>query len=100
MSRSAWAGRWPSTRPKASRPTVVTATRGERGRSGKAEPPTPEVVGDLREAELRAAAAELGVREVNLLGYPDKELDQADPDGSASAESSSHLRRREAARGV
>jgi LmbE family N-acetylglucosaminyl deacetylase len=58
---------------------VVTATRGERGRSGSNEPLAPEVVGRLRDAELRAAAAELGVREVNLLGYCDGELDQANP---------------------
>lgn len=57
---------------------VVTATRGERGRSGTSEPLTPEAVGRLREAELRAAARELGVREVCLLGYRDAELDQAD----------------------
>jgi LmbE family N-acetylglucosaminyl deacetylase len=58
---------------------VVTATKGERGRSGGAEPLTPEAVGRLREAELLAAAAELGVREVNFLGYGDGELDQANP---------------------
>ena len=44
---------------------LVTATRGERGRFGdNGEPPGPEVVGRTREAELRAAAKELGVREV------------------------------------
>ena len=61
---------------------VVTATRGERGRSGTDEPLTPEAVGRLREAELRAAAHELGVREVCLLGYRDGELDSADPAGA------------------
>ncbi len=59
---------------------LVTATRGEGGRFGEAvEKPPPEVVGRAREAELRAAAAELGVREVTILGYPDGALDQADP---------------------
>jgi LmbE family N-acetylglucosaminyl deacetylase len=58
---------------------VVTATKGERGRSGSKEPLTPEAIGRLREAELHAASAELGVREVNLLGYCDAELDQANP---------------------
>jgi len=58
---------------------VVTATKGERGRSGSKEPLAPEAVGRLREAELRAAADELGVREVSLLGYCDGELDQANP---------------------
>ena len=58
---------------------LVTATKGERGRTGSAEPLTPEAVGRLRQAELFAAARELGVREVSLLGYLDGELDQADP---------------------
>ena len=46
---------------------VVTATRGERGRFGDAPSPGPEVVGATREAELRDAARELGVREVTGL---------------------------------
>ena len=58
---------------------VVTATQGERGRSGRNEPLTPEMVGRLREAKLRAAASELGVREVSLLGYCDGDLDRANP---------------------
>src|SRR3569832_2530274 len=58
---------------------VVTATRGEKGRSGREQPVTPEAVGRIRSAELRAAAAELGVRELNFLGYCDSALDQADP---------------------
>ena len=58
---------------------VVTATRGERGRFGDAAtPPGPDVVGRTREAELTAAAAELGVREVTVLGYPDGGLDRVD----------------------
>jgi len=58
---------------------VVTATKGERGRSGSKEPLTLEAVGHLRAAELRAAATELGVREVSFLGYCDGELDRANP---------------------
>jgi LmbE family N-acetylglucosaminyl deacetylase len=59
---------------------LVTATRGERGWWGeKDEYAGPEAVGDTREQELRAAAEVLGLKEVNLLGYLDKELDQADP---------------------
>jgi LmbE family N-acetylglucosaminyl deacetylase len=58
---------------------VVTATRGERGRFGDGgERPAPEVVGAAREAELRAAATELGVREVVMLGFPDGALDSVD----------------------
>ena len=59
---------------------VVTATRGERGRFGDGgERPAPDVVGATREAELRAAATELGVREVVVLGFPDGALDSVDP---------------------
>jgi len=59
---------------------LVTATRGERGRFGDArERPAPDVVGKAREAELRAAAKELGLREVEILGYPDGALDAVDP---------------------
>ncbi len=58
---------------------VVTATRGERGRFGhEGERPTADVVGATREAELRAAAAELGVHEVTMLGYPDGGVDDVD----------------------
>src|SRR5436305_7492253 len=57
----------------------VTATKGERCRSGSKEPLTLEAVGHLRDAELRAAASVLGVCEVSLLGYCDGELDRANP---------------------
>ena len=59
---------------------VVTATRGERGRFDETgQSPGPEIVGRAREAELHAAAKELGVREVAFLNYHDAELDRADP---------------------
>jgi LmbE family N-acetylglucosaminyl deacetylase len=59
---------------------LVTATRGERGRFGDGgEQPGPSVVGATREAELHAAARELGVREVSILGFPDGGLDAVDP---------------------
>ena len=59
---------------------LLTATRGERGRFGDSgERPAPDVVGSVREAELRAAAKELGLRDVTLLGYPDGGLDAIDP---------------------
>jgi len=59
---------------------VVTATRGERGRFfDNTARPSDEEVGRVREQELRAAAAELGVHEVILLDYLDKDLDAADP---------------------
>lgn len=61
---------------------LLTATRGERGRffSNGHERPDDEVVGRTREAELRAAASELGVREVTVLGYPDGALDTVAPE--------------------
>lgn len=58
---------------------LLTATRGERGWQGAPEEdPGPEALGRLREAELRAAATVLGLREVQLLGYGDGELDAVD----------------------
>lgn len=58
---------------------VVTATRGQRGRfDDKGTSPGPDIVGRTREAELRAAAHELGVREVSVLDYLDGELDRVD----------------------
>ena len=44
----------------------------------RSTPARPALAG-IREAELRAAAGVLGVREVILLGYDDQELDRADP---------------------
>ncbi|MEO5742203.1 MAG: PIG-L deacetylase family protein [Vicinamibacterales bacterium] len=72
---------------------VVTATRGERGRfDDKGTSPGPTVVGQTREAELRAAARELGVCEVSLLDYLDGELDQVDVT-EASEKIAGHIRR-------
>jgi LmbE family N-acetylglucosaminyl deacetylase len=72
---------------------LVTATRGERGRFGDSgERPAPDVVGRTREAELMAAAKELGLREVELLGYPDGALDAVDP-AKAQEAIAGHLRR-------
>src|SRR6478735_5446176 len=63
---------------------LVTATRGEAGRfhghpQDDPRHPGPAALGELRERELRAAAAVLGVREVALLDHRDSELDRADP---------------------
>jgi LmbE family N-acetylglucosaminyl deacetylase len=72
---------------------VVTATRGERGRfDDKGTRPGPEIVGRTREAELRAAARVLGVREVALLDYMDGALDSVDP-VAASEKIAGHIRR-------
>ena len=59
---------------------VVTATRGERGRFFTNDNrPSDEEVGRVREAELRGAVRELGVRELTLLDYRDGDLDRAEP---------------------
>lgn len=72
---------------------LVTATRGERGRFGTTtQRPSQAVVGQVRESELRAAAKELGIREVSFLDYVDGELDQADPKEVAE-KIAGHLRR-------
>jgi LmbE family N-acetylglucosaminyl deacetylase len=72
---------------------LVTATRGERGRFGDgSERPGPEIVGRTREAELLAAATELGLREVRFLDYPDGALDTVDP-AQAIEKIAGHLRR-------
>src|ERR1044072_1209490 len=63
---------------------LVTATRGDRGRyRGHAlddpQHPGSPALAKIREAELRAAAAVLGVREVSVLDYGDQQLDRANP---------------------
>lgn len=63
---------------------LVTATHGQSGRyrglpQGDPGHPGPERLAGIRETELRAAALALGIREVTMLGYVDKELDRADP---------------------
>lgn len=72
---------------------LVTATRGERGRFGDSKvSPGPEIVGKAREAELLSAAAELGLREVKFLDYPDGALDKVDT-AEAIERIAGHLRR-------
>jgi len=72
---------------------LITATRGERGRfRDDEERPSADVVGETREAELRTAAKELGLREVVLLGYPDGALDTVDP-AVAQEAIAGHVRR-------
>src|SRR5262249_20331306 len=73
--------------------TLITATRGQRGWFGDpAENPGLDALGQVRESELRAAAAELGVRELVMLDYVDGEFDQADPE-EVTCELVAHLRR-------
>lgn len=59
---------------------LITATRGERGWTGPEDDyPGPKALGQLRTAELEAAAAILDIQEVVFLDYMDGDLDQADP---------------------
>lgn len=72
---------------------LVTATRGEAGRFGAAgKSADPAEVGRVREAELRAAARILGIREVSVLGYPDGALDKVEAP-MAIRNIASHIRR-------
>ena len=59
---------------------LVTATRGERGWQGDPrDDPGPAALGQIRTAELLAAAQVLSIREVQFLNYVDGDLDQAEP---------------------
>jgi LmbE family N-acetylglucosaminyl deacetylase len=76
---------------------LVTATRGDGGRYRGFRPddpqyPGPSALANIREAELRAAASALGVREVSLLDYRDQYLDRANP-REAIAAIAQHIRR-------
>ena len=59
---------------------LVCATRGEAGRVTAMPDATREDVGRVREQELRAAAAVLGIGDVEILGHPDGGLAQVEPD--------------------
>ena len=53
---------------------IVSATRGELGQIRDPAAATRRTLGAIREEELRAAAAELGVQRVQVLPYPDGTL--------------------------
>jgi LmbE family N-acetylglucosaminyl deacetylase len=73
--------------------SLVTATRGERGWTGDpAAYPGPQVLGEIRTAELQAATNVLGIREVAFLNYIDGDVDQADP-AEAIGRIVAHIRR-------
>lgn len=57
--------------------TLVTATRGDRGKCG--DPPVcePEELPAVREAELRQACRLIGIADVRVLDYRDRELASA-----------------------
>ena len=56
---------------------LVTATRGDAGRAGEPAICSREELPARREAELREAAAILGIGHVTLLDYLDKHLAEA-----------------------
>ena len=56
---------------------VVCATRGEYGPISDPALATPETLADVREAELRASCAQLGVSELSFLDLPDAGVDWA-----------------------
>jgi LmbE family N-acetylglucosaminyl deacetylase len=61
---------------------LVTATRGERGWIGNPSAnPGLQALGEIRERELLAAADVLSLKQVEILGYIDGDLDQAGPAG-------------------
>src|SRR5262245_36131835 len=68
---------------------LVTATRGERGRyldhrAGSPGHPGPAALAEIRERELHAAAAALGIHQVTMLGYEDLGLDRAHDAGAVA----------------
>ena len=65
--------------------TVICATRGELGETQLDVGETP--LGEIREAELRAAAAILGVGTVEVLGWGDSGVDGEPPAASLAAAS-------------
>jgi LmbE family N-acetylglucosaminyl deacetylase len=76
---------------------VLTATRGDGGRyreyrPGDAQHPGASALASIRERELRAAAAALGVHDVAVLDYRDQQLDRANPQEAITA-IADHLRR-------
>ena len=71
---------------RGARTVVVCATRGEEGEVETDVPVPAGGVGELREAELRSAAAALGVAHVEVLGFADSGLTgPADPASLAGA---------------
>lgn len=72
---------------------LVCASRGEVGWFGPEEQhPGPERLGQMREAELRNAIKELGLKSVSFLDYIDGQVDQANPQ-EAIGRIVSHIRR-------
>jgi LmbE family N-acetylglucosaminyl deacetylase len=71
---------------------IVCATRGEVGEIADPTLATPENLGQVREGELRAACAAVGVHDVSFLDYVDGQLTDADQN-EAVGRVVHHLRR-------
>jgi LmbE family N-acetylglucosaminyl deacetylase len=76
---------------------LVTATRGQAGRYfghpvGSPEHPGHDALAQIRERELHAAAAVLGIGDVSVLDYEDQQLDRA-PVAEAVEAIAAHIRR-------
>jgi LmbE family N-acetylglucosaminyl deacetylase len=59
---------------------LAVATRGEAGKVGDPPVCTPDELAAVREAEVRTAAAVLGLSDVQLLGHPDRQLASVPPE--------------------
>jgi LmbE family N-acetylglucosaminyl deacetylase len=86
------AGTMARARSAGQRVAIVCATRGEEGKIADPALATPENLGEVRERELRAACAAVGVSDVSFLDYRDGHLAEADPD-QAVGRIVFHLRR-------
>src|ERR1700754_2914168 len=62
------------------RTILVTATRGERGKTGNPPVCSPEELGAWRERELREVVNIVKFDELHLLAYRDRELVDAPPE--------------------
>lgn len=58
---------------------LICATRGQRGWPKEEAHPGYQVLGNMRENELRCAAECLGIQDLTVLDYMDGDLDQANP---------------------
>lgn len=71
---------------------IVSATRGEVGEIARSELATKENLGQVREQELRNAAAAVGVSDISFLGYIDGQVQEANRE-EAVGRIVAHLRR-------
>lgn len=65
--------------------TLVCATRGEAGEISDPALASPENLGEVREQELRCAAAALGIGRVEILGYRDSGMEGTDDNNDPRA---------------